>query len=181
MGQMLKLWKRWPLMAQPLYYITEGSKQDVLTVNFTQNKAWINGEPVVIKATKAEIYTPKSSIDLETQSLHATTSTVWVKIGNTTYYDIYVENQVRNATVSLLISLLTFFVNPIVGLSIGVAHTIISFFKSLESTSKYFYVSRALYYDRDLPEYHYMEEMNYYANSDFTGWVTVERNEVDTL
>lgn len=161
--------------------ITEGNKTDILTFDYSNNEVFLNGVSLLITKTEAYVYQDLSNVSNvagENATLATTSSTTWVQTGNTVYYDCYVENQVRNATTSILLTLITALVNPLAAVTIGICSTIIQYFVSLQSTSKYFYISYSLYYDNDLPYYHYLEKINYYKNSNYTGLVTSSSNEI---
>lgn len=158
--------------------ITEGDKSDSLTIDYSKNEAFLNGNPLTITKTEAYVYRDLDNVTGGNTISATKSDTTWIKIGNTTYYDAYVENQVRNATTSLIYTLISALVNPIAGLTIGICSIIIQFYISLQSSSKYFYISRALYYDNDLPDYHYLEVTHYYSNSNYTGLITFSERDI---
>ena len=66
-------------------------------------------------------------------------------------------------------------------MTIAACAAIITAYKAADPDSKYLYVSRALYYDKDIPNYHFLEKMWYYRNSNYTGLVTTSQKEHDSI
>ena len=66
-------------------------------------------------------------------------------------------------------------------MTIAACAAIITAYKATDPDSKYLYVSRALYYGKDIPNYHFLEKMWYYRNSNYTGLVTTSQKEHDSI
>ena len=67
------------------------------------------------------------------------------------------------------------------GATINVCTAIINVYKAADPDLKYIYGSRALYYGKDIPNYHFLEKMWYYRNSNYTGLVTTSQKEHDSI
>lgn len=160
------------------FEITEGNKSDSLTIDYINNESALNGKPLEITKTDADIYQSVSKSVQENTSLNTSNSTTWVKIGDTQYFDVYSDNQVRYTTTGVLVLILSSLVAFEAGILISAISIVIGYFTAQSSTSKYFYVSQALYYDFNLPDYHYLEDLTYYANPNFTLWITSSSKDI---
>ena len=113
-----------------------------------KNTMLVNDSPASVSVHTAASY-PAGQV--------TSTNATWIQLGQTTYYDAYVENQVRNATASLILTILYAAAAGIAGVTLSICNTIILFFGNLNSTSKYFYVGRGIFYDNDFSQ-HYMQK-----------------------
>ena len=98
---------------------------------------------------------------------------VWVKVGNTTLYTGIYEKEIRYATASLLVAWFSALLHPLVSFGISLAQTIISAFRSANSSSKTVYVYHDLYRDKN-SFITYKEVFKFYKNKDKTGYITTE-------
>lgn len=156
------------------YVITEGNTTDVLIVSEQTNVLTLNNSPVLV----CQVYSAEPVVS---QSSVNSTNTTWIKMGNTSYFDITTERAISTMTTSILLAILTSFISSAISITISVCSAIITAYKSTDPDSKYLYVSRALYYDKDIPNYHFLEKMWYYRNSNYTGLVTTSQKEHDSI
>ena len=153
------------------YIFHEGDRIDSLKIDTDNNTMLVNDSPASVSIHTVTFYPAE----------HVTgTDATWIQLGQTTYYDAYVENQVRNATAALILTILYATVAGIAGVSLGICSTIIQFFGNLNSTSKYFYVGRGIFYDNDFSQ-HYMQKCWYYEKSNYTNLITTSEYEEYTV